>query len=507
MNDNYRALVIAIAVVGCYTCFSILSDETSTLATSLATQTTQLTMLESARSNIALVPKDLTYFNNGTWEAELVFAAGELACQREDDDQTSLNAPSQPPPGIRMDKRPIVLANSKCPRVADLDAGMCVMDKESGKMGCLPSFIVIGAMKAGTAEVQGWLSQHPNMYRWGGPSDSGAGEAHFFDSLKSDEDLAAKWKDDYVMEGLVLPRGPEDARSVYTFEKTPRYLMLEESAVARIHKLVPSVRLLAILRNPVSRAYSHFQHRCSQGRVYVVAADAPAEFAHRVLTGPNPQAVLNMLSTDQVKVEQIKRLVAPCPPEAFDTMLLRKSDGTFRDRIDPSVRDGGILTRGMYHIQLQRYLKYFHRDQLLLLLTEEMFGDFVGAMDQVMHFLQLPYYNYSSRTYVNERGFTVLEGLGSKANNKAYQPMTPLMKNLLTQFYKPITARLGKYVEPERLQRHWHDVASEMDLHIDQQDDDQELMDGSEQQVDDGDDDGQENAHGMSSSRKRRRRL
>lgn len=38
-------------------------------------------------------------------------------------------------------------------------------------------------MKCGTAEIQGWLSQHPNMQRWGGKQDSGAGEAHFFDRI------------------------------------------------------------------------------------------------------------------------------------------------------------------------------------------------------------------------------------------------------------------------------------------------------------------------------------
>ena len=89
------------------------------------------------------------------------------------------------------------------------------------------------------------------MYRWGGPSDSGAGEAHLFDKVHSDQELDERWFKDYALKGFTLPRGPEDARRLYTFEKTPRYMILEEDQVQRMKRLLPSVRLLAILRNPV----------------------------------------------------------------------------------------------------------------------------------------------------------------------------------------------------------------------------------------------------------------
>jgi hypothetical protein len=167
----------------------------------------------------------------------------------------------------------------------------------------------------------------------------------------------------------------------------------------------------------------------------------------------------------------------PCAPETFDALLLEKENGEYRSNISTTVVDGGLLRRGQYHFQIRRYLRYFKREQLQILLTEEMFGDFVGAIDSVQSFLQLPYHNYSSRTYVNERGFTVLEGLGSKANQNPYEPMTAHMKEVLTEYYRPASAQLARYVEPERLQRYWHEVADSLDRDIDDRDDDDDRND------------------------------
>lgn len=227
-----------------------------------------------------------------------------------------------------------------------------------------------------------------------------------------------------------------------------------------------------------SRGYSHFQHRCHQGRVFIISDDAPYPFQGRVITGPTAAAALKSLNTDEVSEDHVFRMAYPCAPETFEALLLTAPDGSMYSTINETVAEGGLLRRGIYHQQLRRYMKYFKREQLLLLLTEEMFGDFTGAMDQVQSFLQLPYHNYSSRTFVNERGFTVLEGLGSKANGTPYSPMTPRIKQLLTEYYRPYTAQLVKFIEPARLQRYWSDVAEDLDRHIDDRDNDDDDADG-----------------------------
>ena len=137
------------------------------------------------------------------------------------------------------------------------------------RFGCLPSAIIIGTQKGGTAELQLWLSQHPLLLRWGGARRSGTGEAHFFDKLIDMADLERRWLNDYVMTGFGV-KDTSELLNAYTFEKTPRYLAADAEKVKLMHALIPSVRLIAILRAPSARAYSHFQHKCAQNRVFRV---------------------------------------------------------------------------------------------------------------------------------------------------------------------------------------------------------------------------------------------
>jgi hypothetical protein len=42
-----------------------------------------------------------------------------------------------------------------------IDAGVCATVDKSQDVRCLPSFIIIGAMKSGTGELMKWLQWHP----------------------------------------------------------------------------------------------------------------------------------------------------------------------------------------------------------------------------------------------------------------------------------------------------------------------------------------------------------
>lgn len=68
---------------------------------------------------------------------------------------------------IRKSPRWIVPSHSKCLNVSHLDAGVCVSDALSTStptsMKCLPSFLVIGAQKAGSTDLRGLLSFHPYL--------------------------------------------------------------------------------------------------------------------------------------------------------------------------------------------------------------------------------------------------------------------------------------------------------------------------------------------------------
>ncbi|MGH8773917.1 MAG: sulfotransferase family protein [Jiangellaceae bacterium] len=102
----------------------------------------------------------------------------------------------------------------------------------------LPNFVVIGAMRSGSTSLYKYLQDHPQIFM---PRK----EIHFFDR---------KWD-----RGLDWYRSRFEgyAGEPAVGEATPTYLA-EPVALDRMERVIPEARLVAILRNPVDRAYSHY---------------------------------------------------------------------------------------------------------------------------------------------------------------------------------------------------------------------------------------------------------
>jgi len=107
------------------------------------------------------------------------------------------------------------------------------------KNGRLPDFLIIGAMRAGTSGLAAYLRSHPQVYM------SRRKELHFFDERFQ---AGVEWyRKQFV----------DVAPDQLSGEATPIYMYLPEVA-PRMHQTVPSAKLVAVLRNPVDRAYSHY---------------------------------------------------------------------------------------------------------------------------------------------------------------------------------------------------------------------------------------------------------
>ncbi|MHB8329638.1 MAG: sulfotransferase domain-containing protein, partial [Acidimicrobiales bacterium] len=113
--------------------------------------------------------------------------------------------------------------------------------------GRLPDFLIIGAPKSGTQSLARWLSDHPNVFF------AAQKELNCF----SDDILFAEGPDSYR-------RHFADAGSRLAAEASPTYLA-SETAPSRIPALIPKARLIAILRDPVERAYAHYWWRRNWG--------------------------------------------------------------------------------------------------------------------------------------------------------------------------------------------------------------------------------------------------
>src|SRR5688572_19406956 len=108
-----------------------------------------------------------------------------------------------------------------------------------GGAGRLPDFVVIGSMRAGSTSLARYIGAHPSVYM---PPKK---ELHFFD-WNWDRGLdwyRAQFRD--ATPGAIIG------------EATPIYIVYRE-AMERLAKACPEARLLVVLRDPVSRAYSHY---------------------------------------------------------------------------------------------------------------------------------------------------------------------------------------------------------------------------------------------------------
>lgn len=244
---------------------------------------------------------------------------------------------------IRAVPRRIIIDERCRPTSDNVDAGVCVqIDVGRGRraVGCLPSLVIVGFQKCATAELQSWLSAHPALLRWQGDVDqrSGAGEPDFF-KVHGTSALAmdSAWMDRYVRAGLMLRR-PSDAQTMYTFEKSPNYGSgMPRTHVAQLRRLLPSVKIIAMVREPAARAYSGFQHSCKKGRVFQIDADIPrtsrnatrrhlrSSLAGRVLIANSrieaEEGLRRRFGTYSIYKEYILPLEYPCPPATFSNFL------------------------------------------------------------------------------------------------------------------------------------------------------------------------------------------
>lgn len=198
--------------------------------------------------------------------------------------------------------------------------------------GRLPDFLGIGVQKGGTTTLQRLLERHPGA--WLPP----AKELQFF-SLHHQRGEA------WYRQQFAAARPQQRCGEI-----TPYYLFHPEAA-ARIAALLPQVRLLVLLRDPVERALSQYFHA---RRLGLEPLDLEAAFAAEEGRLAGAEAVL------------------------------AASEGRHR-----SHQEHSYLARSRYELQLHRFELRFPPGQLLVLRSEALFADPQRVWRQVLAFLDL----------------------------------------------------------------------------------------------------------------------
>jgi hypothetical protein len=206
----------------------------------------------------------------------------------------------------------------------------------TGPLRGLPSVLIIGAQKSGTTSLYQYLVEHPNIVP---PLTK---EAHFFDLHYG---RGVSWYRGCFPYSHLLRGGS------LTLDASPYYLV-HPLAPSRAAALLPQVKLIAILRNPVDRALSHYHHEVRKGREPLSFAEAIERESER-LAGEEDRLM--------------------CEPTYYSYSHHRHS----------------YIRRGHYLEQLRGWAQYFRREQLLVLQSEALFGDPGKVLSVVHDFLEL----------------------------------------------------------------------------------------------------------------------
>lgn len=174
------------------------------------------------------------------------------------------------------------------------------VSRHGGRTRTLPDFLVIGAAKAGTSALFRYMAEHPQIFM---PRkeirffayDAGE-EARERMKLSGSDHFAVRTLADY--QALFADADPAKAWG----EVAPLYLE-SPSAPRRIRELVPGVRLIASLRNPVKRAFSGFVMQVRAGREHRDLREAFDEGAHYVRASfyyPQVKRYLDLFPREQL---------------------------------------------------------------------------------------------------------------------------------------------------------------------------------------------------------------
>jgi hypothetical protein len=188
------------------------------------------------------------------------------------------------------------------------------------RIGMLPNFVIIGTQKGGTSLLYRLLIRHPLV------EPAATKELHFFDNNFAE---GQSWYERYFPQSKRI-----DDRKTVSGEATPSYLF-DPLVPERMAKTVPDARLIALLRNPVDRAYSQYQMRVRRGH----------------------------------------------EDRSFEEAIRQETAGESR---------ADYLARGRYAEQLERFAFFADRNNLLVMKAENFFSHRWDVFDRTLEFLELP---------------------------------------------------------------------------------------------------------------------
>ena len=245
----------------------------------------------------------------------------------------------------------------------------------------LPDFVIIGGQRCGTTSLYNYLIAHPRVV------PAFIKETHFF--TKHYRKGMNWYRANFPLSWYKHYAQRRDDQSALSGEATPYYLFYPHPA-RRAAAVIPDSKIIALLRNPVDRAYSHYHHAIRQGLETLSFEDA--------------------LQREQSELpDETKKVVG---------------NADYQSAVHQAY---SYLARGIYVDQLECWYQYFDRQQILVLKTEDLSEHPNETLERVSEFLNLSTWHPALRT---------------KYHVAHYDPMDPGTRDCLEDYFSDYNRRL-----------------------------------------------------------------
>ena len=198
----------------------------------------------------------------------------------------------------------------------------------------LPDFFVIGVVRSGTTSLYHYLDEHPCITK------SAYDELGFFDD---NYHLGLNWYRSMFPTKSHKEKIIKKFGKFLTYDVTPFYIY-NKISVERIFKAFPNSKIIAVLRNPIDRAYSNY-----------FLGDQKESFE----------------KTIEREKEELKRI------SAMD------HEGYYK------FTRNSLLARGFYAEQLKSWFKIFNKNNILIISSENLATKTQNTLDIIFKFLNL----------------------------------------------------------------------------------------------------------------------
>lgn len=252
----------------------------------------------------------------------------------------------------------------------------------------LPSFIIFGVPKCGTTSLYNYLVSHPLII------SATSKEVRFFDN---NFEKGIDWyRGNFPSHFLEKYYKSVKKKNPITGEASASYFF-HPLAPTRVKKLLPKVKLISLLRNPVERAYSHYFQSVRASREN------------------NP--------FDTIIEQQIaeRRLF-----EKEDSI---HEDNNFKEIYHPNA----YISYSIYIDGLKKWYEIFPKEQILIIKSEDMYENPSETLKKTFQFLEMPELNLKKYKKYNYHGY-----------DKKINPDT---RKKLAEFFQPYNEELYNFLD------------------------------------------------------------